>query len=213
MSALPPPFSAVVLAGGRSTRMGRDKALLPLADGRTLLARQLDVLRAAGAAEVLVSARHEQRLPLKGARLIPDCEPDCGPLGGIAAALAAAAHDRLLVLAIDLPRMSAEFLAGLVAAATPDRGLVPLLDGEPEPLAALYPRDAVTLATAMLAARDRRVRAWARQLATHGRVQWREVLPSEAGVFENWNTPVGGIRQDAAVFPATTGLDPTMARP
>jgi molybdopterin-guanine dinucleotide biosynthesis protein A len=185
----PPPFSAVVLAGGRSTRMGRDKALLPLADGRTLLARQLDVLRAAGAAEVLVSARPEQHLPLEGARLILDHEPDCGPLGGIAAALAAATHDRLLVLAIDLLRMSAEFLAGLVAAAPPGRGLVPLLGGEPEPLAALYPCGVAVFTAGLLTAGESRPRHWARELERLGQVGWREVRPAEAGCFENWNAP------------------------
>jgi molybdopterin-guanine dinucleotide biosynthesis protein A len=183
----PPPFSAVVLAGGRSTRMGRDKALLPLPDGRTLLARQLDVLRTAGAAEVLVSARPEQHLPLEGARLIPDCEPDRGPLGGIASALAAATHDHLLVLAIDLPRMSAEFLAGLVAAAPAGRGLVPLLGGEPEPLAALYPRAAASRAADLLAGGDCRARQWARTLESLGMVAWRVVLPAEIACFENWN--------------------------
>lgn len=186
---LPPHFSAVLLAGGRSTRMGRDKALLPLADGRSLLAHQLALLRAAGAAEVLVSARTEQNLPLDGARLVPDLQPDSGPLAGLAAALAAAAHDRVLVLAIDLPQMPPEFLTRLVGKSTPACGVVPTRDGRPEPLAAVYPRAAASVAAELLAAGELRAAEFARRLAALGLVRWREVAPSEALFFTNWNTP------------------------
>ncbi len=190
----PPPFSAVLLAGGRSTRMGRDKALLPLADGRTLLARQLATLRAAGAAEVLVSARAEQHLPLAGTRLIPDLQPDRGPLAGLAAALATAAHDRVLVLAIDLPQMPPEFIARLVGESTPACGVVPTRDGRPEPLAAVYPRAAVSVAAELLIAGELRAVEFACRLAAHGLVRWRVIAPVETVYFSNWNTPadVGG---------------------
>ncbi len=189
-----PPFSAVLLAGGRSTRMGRDKALLPLDDGRTLLARQLATLRAAGTAEMLVSARAEQHLPLDGTRLIPDLQPDSGPLAGLAAALAAAAHDRVLVLAIDLPQMPPEFLAALVRDSTPACGVVPTRDGRPEPLAAVYPGAAASVAAELLDAGERRAVEFARRLAAHGLVRWHEVTPVEWANFSNWNTPadVGG---------------------
>jgi molybdopterin-guanine dinucleotide biosynthesis protein A len=188
----PPPFSAVLLAGGRSTRMGRDKALLPipLADGRTLLDRQLATLRAAGAAEVLVSARAGQALPpVTDARPVADLRHGCGPLGGLAAALAAATHDRVLVLAIDLPQMPPEFLAALVGESTPAVGVVPLRASHPEPLAAIYPRAAAGLAAKLLAAGELRAGEFARRLAALGLVRWREVAPSEALFFTNWNTP------------------------
>jgi molybdopterin-guanine dinucleotide biosynthesis protein A len=185
----PPPFSAVLLAGGRSTRMGRDKALLPLADGYSLLARQLATLRAVGAAEVLISARAEQNLPLTGVRLVTDLLPDNGPLAGLAAALAAAAHHRVLVLAVDLPEMPPEFLTGLVVEATPTCGVVPLIDGRPEPLAAVYHRGAATIASELLAGGERRAAACARHLAATGLVRWRTVTPEEKDFFANWNTP------------------------
>jgi len=190
MKALPPPpFSAVLLTGGRSTRMGRDKALLPLADGRTLLEGQLATLRAAGAAEVLVSARPEQSRPLADVRLVTDLLPDCGPLAGLAAALAVAVHDRVLVLAIDLPEMSPEFLASLVGESTPACGVLPVRDGHPEPLAAVYPRTAGQVAANLLGAGERRAVVFAVRLAALGLVRRRDVAPEEDSLFVNWNTP------------------------
>lgn len=189
MNDRPPPFSAVLLAGGRSARMGRDKALLPLTDGRTLLARQLAALLPAGAAEVLVSARAEQALPLDGARLIADAPGATGPLAALARSLAAAAHNPVLVLAVDLPQMPPEFLAALVRAASPTCGLVPRRAGHPEPLAAVYPRSAAAIADKLLAANEHRATEFARRLATLGFIRWHDVTPAEEPFFANWNTP------------------------
>ena len=186
-------FTAVLLAGGRSARMGRDKALLPLADGRTLLARQLATLRATGAAEILVSARPEQNLPLDGARLIPDLQPDSGPLAGLAAALAAAKHERVLVLAVDLPHVPPALLSNLVAVATSGVGVVPFLRGAPEPLVAVYPRASARVATALLASGERRLREFVQQLAARGQVQWHEIPARDAALFTNWNTRADAI--------------------
>jgi molybdopterin-guanine dinucleotide biosynthesis protein A len=168
--------------------MGRDKALLSLADGRTLLARQLATLRAAGAAEVLVSARLEQALPLADARLVTDLLPDSGPLAGLAAALAVAAHDRVLVFAIDMPEMSSAFLADLVGESTAICGILPVRAGRPEPLAAVYPRTAGQVAASLLATGERRAVEFAGHLAALGLMRWREVAPEEEYLFVNWNT-------------------------
>ena len=86
MSAAPGTFAAVLLAGGRSRRMGRDKALLPLPDGRRLWQRQLAVLESLHPAELFISGSAREGVP----SLIPcldDETPGLGPLGGIVAAL------------------------------------------------------------------------------------------------------------------------------
>ena len=79
-------FSAAVLAGGLSSRMGRDKAALPF-DGTTLLDFQVGKLRALGVKDIMISGS-EQKIP--GARPISDVYPRKGPLSGIHACLAAA---------------------------------------------------------------------------------------------------------------------------
>lgn len=98
------PLSGIVLAGGRSSRMGRDKAALML-DGATLLDRATALLRAAGAGQVHVS----------GARPggIADAVDGRGPLGGLATVLRACPDGDVLVLPVDMPGLTAADLASL----------------------------------------------------------------------------------------------------
>src|SRR5205823_5696774 len=105
---MPPAFSAVLLAGGASRRMGMDKALLRAPDGdsspQLLWQRQLQTLRALEPAEILISGPPRPGFPA-GVPCIRDRLPGCGPLGGLATCLARVATPWLLVLAIDLPLM------------------------------------------------------------------------------------------------------------
>jgi len=89
--------TAIILAGGRSSRMGQDKALLSV-DGETMLQRTVTLAKAAGCDEVLIS-RNEPCF-------IPDIFVAAGPLAGIQSALMHASADRCLVLAIDIPLLS-----------------------------------------------------------------------------------------------------------
>ena len=99
--------AALVLAGGRSTRMGRDKAMLPW-HGRPLLDHMIGLAREAGIDHVYVSGDRP------GYRSIPDLEPGLGPLGGLASATAALPDGRLLVLAVDMPRLTPGLLRALM---------------------------------------------------------------------------------------------------
>ena len=118
--------------------MGRDKALLRRR-GRPWWRRQRDLLRTAGAGELILSARPDQRWALRAggfAAIVRDPVPNGGPLAGIVAALEAAAHDRVAVLAIDLPNLPARWLAELAASASENRGVVGRRGRIFEPLAA-----------------------------------------------------------------------------
>ena len=102
--------TAFVLAGGKSTRMGTDKAFVTL-DGRTLLARALDVARAVTSDVHIVGDRG------KFAALAPVVEdefPGCGPLGGIHAALRTSSCDLNVILAVDLPFVTPALLQFLI---------------------------------------------------------------------------------------------------
>lgn len=110
----------VVLAGGRSTRMGRDKASLPVAPGVRLVDRVVAAvgaaLREAGepGARVLVSGE------VAGHECVPDGAPGLGPVAGIAAALARLTDgDRALLVPVDLPALAPAALLPLLAAAAP----------------------------------------------------------------------------------------------
>lgn len=106
-------FAGIVLAGGASTRMGCDKALLQL-DGRSLLARAVGLLQAAGAEPVVVSGARA------GYDSVADAYPERGPLGGLASVLSARAALRerlLLVLPVDVPGLRVDDLHRLLRGA------------------------------------------------------------------------------------------------
>jgi molybdenum cofactor guanylyltransferase len=134
-------WTGVVLAGGQSSRMGRDKALI-VHQGMTLLDRQVELLRPHAKEILIIGDPANHASPY--AAVIPDDTTGQGPLGGITTALRCARYVRLLVLACDLPNISDRLLlrlkAGLdngVDAVVPQHG-----DGS-EPLAAAYHRHAI----------------------------------------------------------------------
>lgn len=120
-------FSAAILAGGRSRRMGRHKALLEYA-GRSLLERAAETLATlqpdVGEIFVVGEWPEYRTLPL---RFVPDDQPSVGPLGGIATALRVAASERVLVVACDMPRLSSQLLAAMLAESGHEQVLVPVL--------------------------------------------------------------------------------------
>jgi molybdopterin-guanine dinucleotide biosynthesis protein A len=187
----PAAFSGVVLAGGKSSRMGRDKAALPVA-GETLLGRQLRRLAGAGCQESLVSvARPDAVLPTlaPGVRVIGDRFPDAGPLAGLEAALALARHELVLALAVDLPAMTAGFLRILLAGAAPGCGVVPVLGDRFEPLVAVYPRRAHAEAELRLQRGERALQPFVRAGIAAGWLRPYPVSAEEARLFTNWNRP------------------------
>jgi len=139
-------LGAVILAGGRSVRMGRPKEWLPFG-GETLLGRISRTLLEV-AAPVLVLARdHEQDLPPLPAAVgkLVDQRRDAGPLAGLTQGLdhLVAAHgftatDAVLLTACDLPFLDAVFVRGLVAHLAGHDIVLPMTAGREEPLAAIY---------------------------------------------------------------------------
>jgi molybdopterin-guanine dinucleotide biosynthesis protein A len=131
-------WTGVVLAGGKSTRMGQDKALLEV-DGKPLLLHAIEKLKP-HVRELLVIGE-----PRQYGHIWPDVMPDeipgLGPLGGIVTALGAARHDRLLVLAVDVPGVNAKLLERLTREMPENAdALVPRHEGKLEPLVAAYHR-------------------------------------------------------------------------
>jgi molybdopterin-guanine dinucleotide biosynthesis protein A len=179
----------VLLAGGRSTRMGRDKAGL-IVDGQPLWQRQLGELRALNPAELFISGRPDGPYAGAGVEIVTDAVPGLGPLAGIAAALQRTTLPLLLVLAIDLPRISRGLLATLVAAARQSgAGVVPQSERCFEPLAAVYPRTALPAAQACLGGSDRSLQHFVRRLIDAGLVSAWPVEPHWHDELRNVNTP------------------------
>jgi molybdopterin-guanine dinucleotide biosynthesis protein A len=129
--------SAFILAGGKSSRMGTDKAFLEF-EGRTLLARALDLARSV-ISEVSIVGSKEKFAPF--APVVEDVFQNCGPLGGIHAALQTSSADLNLMLAVDLPFVSETFLQYLIGEAgkaSQAAVIVPCAGGHRQSLCAIY---------------------------------------------------------------------------
>ena len=125
---------AFILAGGQSRRMGTDKAQL-LIENETFVDRIAATLAEVADSVTLVGSRQSHpRVPSA-----PDLYPGWGALGGVQAALAACTSEWAIVVACDLPFVTAELFQYLTSLRTDHEAIVPLQpDGRPQPLAALY---------------------------------------------------------------------------
>ena len=183
-------LTLIIAAGGKSTRMGRDKRFLPL-DGEALLARTLRKGRAAGFRSIVLAAEGE-RSDLTalaeefGASLVTDEQPAQGPAAAIAAGLAAAKTEWALVLSADMPFYDFELVRTFLPYANGDTQVIlPTLSGYWQPLAALYRRDAGAAFGTAIARGDRKLGVILRGLAV-----CEVPLTVDAGLFFNVNTPV-----------------------
>lgn len=163
------PASAVILAGGASRRMGQDKRRLRLwgEQGPTLLERTVGLL-AGLSDDVVVVLNDPDNWPGLPARLVSDELPDGGALGGISSGLAATAHPYALVVACDMPFLSAALLAAMLAVPRDYELLIPRSPQagvarnqfDLEPLHAIYSRRCLAPMRAALADGRRQITAF-----------------------------------------------------
>ncbi len=128
--------SAVVLAGGRSSRMGRPKALLPFGE-RPLIALVLDLLNDL-CDDCIVVAGPDQELPALAARVVRDPVPHLGPVAGLAVGLAAARRSRAFVSSCDSPFLNLELVRWLLDQPGEWDVVIPQWQGRLNPLHAVY---------------------------------------------------------------------------
>jgi molybdenum cofactor guanylyltransferase len=190
--------SAFILAGGKSTRMGADKAFVDF-EGRPLLARTLDLAHAV-APRVWIVGSEEKFAAF--APVVEDVFRECGPLGGIHAALRASPTELNLMLAIDTPFMSVAFLQYLITqaeGATDAAAIVPRAGGGSQPLCAIYRREFADAAEDALRSGQNRIDRLFDTVRT--RVIRQEELEGAGfspGIFRNLNTPeeMAAVRQE-----------------
>ena len=179
--------SAVILAGGASSRMGADKSLLPV-NGTPLVKRLLEQL-SERFDDVLVSANDPIKYSFLDARTVPDLVPGNGPLMGIRTAVEAARYDLVFVTACDIPVVDTDTLERLLALAEGYDCVVPRSRLGPEPLFAVYRKSAIPAMRAVLDSGERRIRA------LFPRVRTRSLDLGTAPWYWNLNT-----KADLAMF-------------
>jgi molybdopterin-guanine dinucleotide biosynthesis protein A len=182
-------IEAFILAGGESSRMGRDKALLELG-GEALIVRTTRLVESAADRCSVVG----DSVRLEGLELdvIEDEFPGAGPLGGIATALRASGAEWNLIVACDLPYLTAEWLEFLIGRSVRSGGdaVLPMNERGAEPLCAMYHKRAEN---AIRAALDRGVRKVTDGLA-EVRIEFVEPaewkgFDSDGLLFKNMNSP------------------------
>jgi len=128
--------TGIVLAGGKSSRMGFNKAFIQFGGKRLI---EITADRLAGLfPEVLIIANNLDLYSYLGVRVIPDLIPDSGSLGGIYTGLSAAAHPEAFFAACDMPFLSADLITLLVREAEGWDVVVPRVAGELQPMHAIY---------------------------------------------------------------------------
>jgi molybdopterin-guanine dinucleotide biosynthesis protein A len=124
------PLSAAVLAGGMSTRMGVDKALLSIRPGDPPMAEIVISRLRKVAQDVMIVASDRPEYERFGVRIVPDRFPGSAALGGIATALTEAMFDHCLVVACDMPFLNVEFLTWMAMQPRDYDVLIPYLPGQ-----------------------------------------------------------------------------------
>jgi molybdenum cofactor guanylyltransferase len=181
-------LTALLLAGGESRRMGRDKATIEF-DGQPLWQRQLEILRALEPERIFVSVRAVPIWLPKNAELLLDAPPSRGPLSGLTKALAVMRTTHLVALAVDMPFMTSEQLRRLCKLAEAGRGVVPLIGDRAEPLAAVYPAEAAAQFAAAVAGVDFSLQKIIRQLVAEDKASLISVPAKDEHLYGSVNEP------------------------
>ncbi len=163
--------------------MGRDKSLLEI-DGKPLWRRQLETLRGLQPEQLMIAGPARD-----GAEQVIDRWENAGPLAGVAAALQNCRAPLLVVLAVDLPKMTSAFLASMLRDTRERKGVVPRAGEFYEPLAAVYPTDSVALAEAAFDRGDFSMQRFVAAAVTQELLGVRILRPEERPLFTNWNSP------------------------
>lgn len=201
-------WTAAIIAGGSASRLGgRDKSRLPVGN-RSILDRQLAVLRSL-TDRILIVANEPDRFPHVGLPVAGDLVPGAAALGGIYTALATATTEHVLAIACDLPFLSAPFLQYVVTSAEGFDLVIPRSPDGLQPICAMYSRACLEPIRGLLAAS----RLCVQDLAAI--VRTREIGPHEIAacdpgglLFFNVNTPADYARALEIASRLETGQKP-----
>lgn len=146
------PVTGIILAGGKSSRFGSNKALFHYR-GKPMVEHVIEVLRPL-CSELLLSTNHPEDYQFTGLRCITDIYPDCGPLGGIHACLLQSANGHNLIIGCDLPELDPRLYRTLLQHCSGYQVVVPVHHSLKEPLASYFNKNAVSLIEESLTQKD-----------------------------------------------------------
>lgn len=144
-------FTALILAGGKSSRMGSDKGLVEI-NGKKMVEHILDVVKTLADEILIVSNNHDYKN--FGYPVVEDEYKECGPLGGLHAGLKNSKSEWNFVIACDLPSLTKDFLSFLVSKVEDANAIAPVHGSETEPLCAMYHKSALPKIESLLLKKD-----------------------------------------------------------
>jgi len=178
-------ITGIILAGGKSTRMGTDKALLKLGD-KSLLEAAIDICKPV-CKSIIISSNNPEHGKF-GYPMVNDEIKDCGPIGGIFSCLKKSMTDWNFVISVDTPNVTVEFIRFLTNQTESYDVVVPVHHDEKEPLIALYHKNCIPVIETQLALHQFKIQYLINLLNTRfsDTNQWVEKVPF---LFKNLNNP------------------------
>jgi molybdenum cofactor guanylyltransferase len=178
-------FTGIILAGGKSSRMGTDKGLMDF-KGKKLIEYPLNLL-SSFCSEIIISSNNDAYRQF-GFPVVADEIEDAGPAAGLAAALIAGSNEWNLVLSCDVPYVNEEAIQFLISFAGSGLGAVPEHDGFLEPLIAFYHRSFSWVLESDIRSGNRQMN----RIIDHtdiNLVDFSPILIKYPRIFDNFNTP------------------------
>lgn len=182
--------SSIIFAGGLGTRLGGTKKALLEIGGRPVIDRVLDTLRPL-TDEIIVVDNDDSLAHLSGVRIVPDSETRAGVLVALASGLAAANGDLCIVVACDMPFLNGNVLRWLVDLSDNQDVVIPVTDGQMDPMHAVYRREPCLAAIeAALARNEKRMISYLKDVRVR-QVTEEELRAHDPGLHSlfNVNTP------------------------
>lgn len=190
------PVTGIILAGGKSSRMGFDKGMAAF-NGRAMVTWIIDTLQAVCTHSIIISnadAYHQLGLPVYA-----DIYTDSGPLGGIYTGLKHSTTEYNLIMACDMPYVKPELLVQLLAFAEDYSIVVPSVNGQLEPLCGFYHKSILPEMEELLQQNTRKMQHVIRQFS-HKEIQIEGSSP-DSQMFANINTPEQLLQNHISTHP------------
>jgi molybdopterin-guanine dinucleotide biosynthesis protein A len=178
-------ITSIILAGGKSSRMGTDKVLLKV-NGKTLLERAIELFRPL--CDTILISSNNPSLEKFGYEIIPDEIKDCGPIGGIYSSLKKSNSNWNFVISVDAAFVEADFVQFLISELNGCDAVVPIHSARKEPLIALYNKNCMAEIEKMLKSGNFKMHNLLKEIDTKfvESDNWIEKYPK---LFHNLNRP------------------------
>ena len=181
-------ITGIILAGGRSSRMGTDKAFIKIGN-KTLIENAIDLIKDY-CGEILISTNIHTGNSFPERRLIPDERQGLGPIGGIYSCLKRSGTEQNLVIAVDIPYINNGLIQFLLSNVADFELVIPVTGkGKPEPLCAVYKKSILPYLEKMIAETDLKVQNLMKYCKTEKLNVSGEQKFYHDRLFHNVNTP------------------------